>query len=487
MYKEHLLVLNVLNNNVTMLPTNVTQNDGNTNEITILLRTINDKPFNFTEATSVNVSIVKPNGNLESIQEGDNLVILDREKGKLKVILTDLAVSVSGICQATVDLFNGDDRLTSSRFAYNVVSDIANEVNSELVEESSIGQLITATEHARAEALTAAEAAEEVVSQLGTLYTDTEAAKNAATTAATNANLATQRANTATANTEAAIEGLEEAAAEIESAKSAATAAVSAANEAIGIANTAANNANTAASNAQAIVDSLDSAVEDAITNTTHEDLATQAKTIKGAINENTQQLSGLSDKVVWKPDGWKTEADLPKTYPNNQETIFVSTTSFDGMTSGCIVRTIKSNDFVCKQEIFRTSSEGPVKFRYANALVADEWGEWQQVATVQQIEVLNNDRGYLTSSITADCDTLKYNGMSAFNSASLHKPPWMQYGNILTLSRSDSRYGQIAIETITNNATMGFRNRNNTEGHSEWQQIATTTQVQAMIDAALA
>lgn len=113
--------------------------------------------------------------------------------------------------------------------------------------------------------------------------------------------------------------------------------------------------------------------------------LTTTAKTsLVDAINESTNKINVLSDKLNWKPNNWKTDEALPSEYPNKQ-TVYFYADSF-GPFKNVNVETIKeSNNFV-KQSLFGINGE-ELKYRLTN--IGGTWGEWQSIATTTKTDIL--------------------------------------------------------------------------------------------------
>lgn len=102
----------------------------------------------------------------------------------------------------------------------------------------------------------------------------------------------------------------------------------------------------------------------------------------------------------------------------------------------------------------------------------------WQQIATTEQINVLSNDRGYLTSKPLGEgvnLDTVIENGIYEFNSYSNHPnaPSGILIGTMVVYSSVGCPiqiiYPSYAGETIL------FRKKHFSEGWGVWQQLATT------------
>lgn len=122
---------------------------------------------------------------------------------------------------------------------------------------------------------------------------------------------------------------------------------------------------------------------------TLHNEIVTNGGdyTVPTSTIATTEKIDILSDKVNWKPNGWKTELDPPSAFDNMSSTIFRGTSTFGGMTDPVIVKTDKLSDNVAKQEIFRTDTDKLLKYRLAYA--PNKWGEWQTIATTDKVDIL--------------------------------------------------------------------------------------------------
>lgn len=97
------------------------------------------------------------------------------------------------------------------------------------------------------------------------------------------------------------------------------------------------------------------------------------------------QQIEGLSNKVEWKQDDWKTESDAPSSYGNSSTTVFFTRTNkFKGAVYRTVV-TYNYNGNFARQVIY-----GGLEETYQRFATSNTWGEWKTIATTDQIEVLS-------------------------------------------------------------------------------------------------
>ena len=126
---------------------------------------------------------------------------------------------------------------------------------------------------------------------------------------------------------------------------------------------------------------------------------------IMADIAQVSEEIDALQDRIIWKPNSWKTENDAPSVYPNNTTTMFYSDGgSWDGVTNG-VVKVEKYNNNVAKQSFFTYKNE-LVKYRLSYGGV---WQGWQTVVTTDR---LATDSGLPVISVT-EANLDKYNTMS--------------------------------------------------------------------------
>lgn len=107
-------------------------------------------------------------------------------------------------------------------------------------------------------------------------------------------------------------------------------------------------------------------------------------------------------------------------------------------------------------------------------------WNAWQEFVTTDvttaienKVGVLSNDRGYLQSILTIDCNNATKNGMYYVDNTSTNKPLNTSYGSLFVVARAYNRCSQIFIENL-GNGKMYTRSYFN-DAWSDWKEIATT------------
>jgi len=130
---------------------------------------------------------------------------------------------------------------------------------------------------------------------------------------------------------------------------------------------------------------------------------------IQTALNDNwdkvdtfakgvSQQMEHKADKQ-WMSSGWKVESDSPGTYPNFSSTIFETTSVWNGLPSGAIVKTEKgASNWEAIQWLSRDNYK-PLYYRVADGVTINTWSEWQKVIT--ESDLIANDLIKLTANKT--------------------------------------------------------------------------------------
>ncbi len=128
---------------------------------------------------------------------------------------------------------------------------------------------------------------------------------------------------------------------------------------------------------------------------------------IQSALNDNwdkvddfakdvSQQLEDKADKQ-WMPSGWKVEADIPDTYPNFSSIIFETTSVWNGLPSGAIVKTKKgASNWEAIQWLSRDNLK-PLYYRVSGGISENTWGKWEKITT--ESDLVANDLIKATSS----------------------------------------------------------------------------------------
>ena len=158
------------------------------NEVNIRLSD-GSKAFNYEGYTNIIFKVLKADGTAYIDSEGENVIATSPVDGIVTVNLNGQATTAAGLCQSVIEIYSGEDKMTTARFNYEVFEDLdldeAVESTAEypalqnlLTDLSALEASIEAAEAARvtAEAARAAEASGYVAMA--------EAAKNAANASA---------------------------------------------------------------------------------------------------------------------------------------------------------------------------------------------------------------------------------------------------------------------------------------------------------------
>jgi len=101
-----------------------------------------------------------------------------------------------------------------------------------------------------------------------------------------------------------------------------------------------------------------------------------------------SQQMEQKADEQ-WMYDDWKIESDLPTVYPDKSITYFLTSVTWNNgkIATSSVIKTIKHNGFITKQESFRSDGY-PLYYRMVNTGTG-QWGTWQITATTDKIDIL--------------------------------------------------------------------------------------------------
>ena len=121
--KRYPFNLPIKGSEVKTMKEQITQNDIDSNVLEVFL-TNDNKPFDMTGYTNITVSILKPDNSYYADTISTRLTVLDASKGALSITLGLAAINIAGMHQGTIEVYEGDKRLTSARFSYDVVADI---------------------------------------------------------------------------------------------------------------------------------------------------------------------------------------------------------------------------------------------------------------------------------------------------------------------------------------------------------------------------
>lgn len=102
----------------------VVQNDINGNRFMVsLIDGVN--PVDITGYTTITFTVQKPDNTYYVDSLGDRIVVIDPKRGELSIILGTQAVTKPGLCQAVIEVWQNNIRITSAKLVYLVVPDIS--------------------------------------------------------------------------------------------------------------------------------------------------------------------------------------------------------------------------------------------------------------------------------------------------------------------------------------------------------------------------
>ena len=168
------------------------------NEVNIRLSD-GSKAFNYDGYTNITFKVLKADGTAYVVSEGDHVIATSPVDGIITVILAGQATTAAGLCQSVIEIYEGNEVLTTARFNYEVFEglnlDDAVESSTEypilnnlIADVSALEAAIEAAEAARvaAEAIRANEATG-YVAQAEQLATQAQASATAAAASAAEA------------------------------------------------------------------------------------------------------------------------------------------------------------------------------------------------------------------------------------------------------------------------------------------------------------
>lgn len=102
----------------------VVQNDINGNRFMVsLVDGVN--PVDITGYTTITFTVLKPDNTYYVDSIGDRIVVIDPKRGELSIILGTQAVTKPGLCQAVIEVWQNNIRITSAKLIYLVIPDIS--------------------------------------------------------------------------------------------------------------------------------------------------------------------------------------------------------------------------------------------------------------------------------------------------------------------------------------------------------------------------
>lgn len=105
---------------------NVVQNDVGSS-VFVLRLSDGNKPVDISDYDIITVTVIKPDKTVcVDSTPTDRIEVTDAENGEISINLHDNAIDVAGICTATVEVYDGERKMSSARFTYTVTPDLAN-------------------------------------------------------------------------------------------------------------------------------------------------------------------------------------------------------------------------------------------------------------------------------------------------------------------------------------------------------------------------
>ncbi len=97
------------------------------------------------------------------------------------------------------------------------------------------------------------------------------------------------------------------------------------------------------------------------------------------------ENLNTIKENKQWMPNDWKAENDKSSAYPTGVTYFVINSPWYNGrIGNNAVIKTTKYNDFVTKQEAFRSSeiSEGAIFIRQVHITDNLPWGAWEKIVT---------------------------------------------------------------------------------------------------------
>ena len=105
---------------------NVVQNDVGSS-VFVLRLSDGNKPVDISDYDIITVTVIKPDKTVcVDSTPTDRIEVTDAFNGEISINLHDNAIDVAGICTATVEVYEGNKKMSSARFTYTVTPDLAN-------------------------------------------------------------------------------------------------------------------------------------------------------------------------------------------------------------------------------------------------------------------------------------------------------------------------------------------------------------------------
>ena len=124
MNKKYQVILPIVSNQVLQLKENITKGDNNTHIFNVHLMD-SKGPFNLDAVTNIKVNILKADNTVTVATLDHGVNLLDRAGGLIEIVLSNNMTNVVGLCKASIELYENENRLTSTVFSYRVVGSLA--------------------------------------------------------------------------------------------------------------------------------------------------------------------------------------------------------------------------------------------------------------------------------------------------------------------------------------------------------------------------
>ena len=93
------------------------------NEVNIRLSD-GSKAFNYEGYTNIIFKVLKADGTAYIDSEGENVIATSPVDGIVTVNLNGQATTAAGLCQSVIEIYSGEDKMTTARFNYEVFEDL---------------------------------------------------------------------------------------------------------------------------------------------------------------------------------------------------------------------------------------------------------------------------------------------------------------------------------------------------------------------------
>lgn len=133
MKKLYRIVLPIVSSTAYQLKELITKGDNNTHIFDVHLMNENEA-FNLDEVTNIKVNVLKADNTVTMSTFNSGVEIIDRANGNIQITLKSNMLNILGTTKMSIELYKGEDRLTSSIVLYRVIGSLAD--NDTSVEEN---------------------------------------------------------------------------------------------------------------------------------------------------------------------------------------------------------------------------------------------------------------------------------------------------------------------------------------------------------------